>query len=178
MFFTTKPTVLIHISRDGFIAYSKKGASKRLAFPPEVFHNLEVLDAKQLASLTTVFAAENSLRGQRIVLLLDDEVVFQKILPKTDNVQNAKADFENKVPFDPGHRKVIMLQPKDQLVLLGTNKVLYETIASALTGVGAKVLAVTPIVVYGKLKGPPLSLESFEAIIKGYPIAQAANFIA
>jgi hypothetical protein len=179
MFFAQDPTAVLCISREGLVLYNKKGASRQSAFIPEVVRNLEVFDPEQLSKQVAAFAAENSLRGQRVIILLDESVLFQKIMPKTAdaNIGGIAADFENKVPFDPENRKVIALHPKEQLVLLGANKQMYEIIAGAFVAAGAKVIAVSPLAVFGKGKEEPLAPGSVQAILNGYRIAQAANFL-
>jgi hypothetical protein len=179
MLFSQDPTAVLCISREGLVLYNKKGASRRLALEPEVMHNLEVIDRDQLGKVVGMFATENSLRGQRVVILLDESVLFQKITPKAPeaNVHTLAAEFENKVPFDPENRKVIALQPKDQLVLLGANKLMYETVAAALIATGAKVLAVAPLAVFSKGREATLAPSDVSAILSDYRLARAANFL-
>ncbi|HSE61387.1 MAG TPA: hypothetical protein VLA88_03765 [Candidatus Saccharimonadales bacterium] len=182
MIFQNNPTVALHVTREGLTGYTKSGKnghSQKLSFPPEVVRNLEVVDQPQLAKLVATFAAENKLHGQRVVILLDDSVIFQKIVPAAEEIKQpgVVADFEHKVPFDPEKRRVITLHPKDQLVILGTNRVLYETIATALQTVGAKVLAAAPMAIYGKGKGGQLNRETLAPVLNDTRRAEAANFL-
>lgn len=177
MFFSSKPSFVLYIRRDSLTLYGAKGQPVQLDIPTEVVQNLEILDGSRLNELIIQFATAQNLRKQKGVCLLDDWVVFQKIVPKATDVKQALADFESKVPFNPESKAVMSVQVKDQVILLATNKAFFVAIASALEKLGAHLTLVTPAAVFG-VKGEKLTHDLVQRVLSDGKSAEQANFLA
>lgn len=179
MFFGSKPNAVIYLRPNGLTLYTAAGQSAELAFTSDTVEYLEVLDGAKLAELITKFIAQQPGAAKlRAICLLDDFVVFQKLLPlKGTDPKQATMDFESKLPFDPEDRGLLTLQTKDQLVLLGTNKDFYRAVALALTNAGCKVVSICPAVIYGANKQAALTREAVQKILSASGLAERANFL-
>lgn len=175
MFFSNKPSVILYISRSGLSLFgqNKNGV---IDFPADAVQNLEVIDERKLGEVVGQFASSYGVRKQRLLCLLDDGVVFQKLVPKTADPKQAFVDFESKVPFDPMDHAVISLQVKDQQIFLATNKKLYQTILRAIEQLNCKIIAVSPAAVFGVTKAQ-LTKEQVARVLSNTRSASYANFL-
>lgn len=179
MFFSSKPNGILYVRRDGLTLYNNAGKSAQLTFGSDTVEYVEVLDARKLTELIAQFvAAQPGANKLKLMCLLDDFVVFQKLLPLagTDS-KKAAADFESKLPFDPEDRTLLTLQTKDQLVLLGTNKEFCLVVVSAFAAAGCRVLSVSPAVIYSAGK-TALTPEAVQKILASSSLADKANFLS
>ena len=177
MFFSNKPSFVVYLHRDGLTLYSAKAKAVELPLPTDVVQNLEVLDSKKLTEVVAQFAATHNLRRQRGVCILDDWVVFQKIVPKSSDEKQAFTDFESKVPFDPEARATLSVQVKDQIILLGTNKAFFLPVIAAFGQAGGHIVSVTPAAVFGITKTEKLSDDQLQKILNNSKQAERASFV-
>jgi hypothetical protein len=172
-----RPAALLLLKRDSLVAYGAKGGQAQLDLTDLVRH-LEVLDPRTLAEKIAQFADKQGLRKKSVLVVLDESVVFQKTIPlhTSTNMQTVQREFENMLPFEQADHRVLALQPKGHLVLIGTTSVLYRLIVLGLTTAGAKVTAVVPASVYGKLSSK-FTHEQVTAVIHNGRLATLANFL-
>jgi hypothetical protein len=177
MFFSRKPTAFILVDRDQLILYPR-GKSEPLILPDDLVHYLELRDAAKLKTAIKDFATFNKLSGQRVLVMLDKSIVFQKAItvPGVDQAA-AKADFETKVPFNPEDRQVLNMVQKDRQFLFGVNQSFYHVIVDALNAAGAKVQAVVPAVVYGVTDTEKLTHTKLEQIADAMSLTRAADLM-
>lgn len=176
MFFSSKPSFIVYLRRDGLTIYRTKSQPVQVDVPIDVVQNLEVLDEGRLTEIIIQCATAQNLKKQKGICLLDDWVVFQKITPKATDTKQALADFESKVPFNPESRAVLSVQVKDQVILLATNKTILGLIIKAFEKVGTHVDAATPAAVFG-VKDSKLTHEQVQRILSDSKSAQSANFL-
>ena len=176
--FRTKQQIVLHLTRDAIVAHTGKSEHAKLEFPTSVIRNLEVLDAAKLSELVAVFADEQGLKGRKVVIVLDDSIVFQKVvaLAQDSDVAAIETDFQEKIPLPQDSLRVLSLKLKDQLVLLGANSSYYLQVVQALANKGAKIVSVTPLAVF--IKGAAkLTADLVARILQNHHLADAANFL-
>ena len=146
-----KPNALVYVHRNGLIVAGKHVEYKRLLFSPDTVANLEVINPTKFVSLCQEFFTQNNLKHKRVLMVLDNDLVFGK---KIELDRSGKPDalaqtFIDAMPFEAGQRACLVLQSDQLLQLLATNYDLYSSIAEALRLSGAgKLFAVTPVAAY------------------------------
>jgi hypothetical protein len=176
--FQGRPAAIILIKRDALVAYGGKGGTAQLDLTADLVRHLEVVDPRTLASKVAQFASEQKLRKKVVLLVLDDSVIFQKTAPLAENTDVAKIrqSFDAILPFEAADHRVLLLQPKGHVVLIGTTSVLYKLVMLGLATADVRVSAVVPLSVYGKLKGN-LTQQQVTEIIHNTRLADRANFL-
>lgn len=171
-----KPYAVIFIERDSVVLLTKKTKIK-LELPPEVVQNLEVIDAMKLAELVERLLRTNKIHKKKLLLVLDDSVVFQEALPlsKDTNLQNMVKDFESKIPLEVDSKQVLALGQKERLVLFGVNKQLYQAIIAGLDKTSNKPLAVVPAAIYGVNAGNKFTLPAINRYFRDSKPLRLAN---
>jgi hypothetical protein len=174
----SKPAAILLLKRDAVLAYGAKGGEAQLDLTSDLVRYLEVVDPRTLAAKVAQFAEQQGLRKKTVLVLLDESVVFQKTVPREDAAtpEKIQQNFEAMLPFEQADRRVLALQPKGHLVLIGTTSLLYRLVVLGLTTVGAKVVAVTPASVFGKLTGT-FTEQQVATIIHNRRLAALANFL-
>lgn len=178
MFFSRKPTGFILVERDKLTLFPKE-KSEPLAFSDDVVRYLEVKNGAKLAAEIQDFAAKNKLSGQRLLIMLDKSIVFQKAVPIVEGVDSsiAKADFESKVPFNPEDRQVISIPHKEHHFMFGVNQAFYRSLADAFNKAGAKVMAVAPAIVYGITDPDRITHAKLEQIADSTSLTHSTDFM-
>lgn len=176
--FHSKPHMILMLSRELLIAHTNKDEQAKLEFPTSVVNNLEVIDATKLVELVGNFADRYGLRGRKLVLVLDDTIVFQKVVALTSRVDatTAQAEFQEKMPLTKTDQRVLSLKLKDQLVLLGANGSYYLLVVQALLNRGVKVLSVAPLAMFAKGVSK-LTPEIVDRVVHNHRLASVANFL-
>ncbi len=174
----SRPRMILQLKRDALLAYTVKDEQAKLDFPVAVVRNLEVLDHNKLIELVNGFADQYGLKGRKLPLVLDDGLVFQKVIQLAENADlNAlQTEFEDKIPLLPEERQVMSLKLKSQLVLLATNRALYGYIVQALANKGVKITAVVPMALFAK-GITRLTPEIAERVLHNHHLATVANFL-
>jgi hypothetical protein len=174
----SKPRMILQLKRDSLLAYTVKDEQAKLDFPPAVVRSMEVLDHNKLVELVDGFADQYGLRGRKLPLVLDDGLVFQKVIQLADNADLTalQNEFEEKIPLAPEDRQVMSLKLKSQLVLLATNRALYGYVLHALASRNVKVTAVVPMALFAK-GITRLTPEIAERVLHNHHLATVANFL-
>lgn len=148
MFFE-KPPVLIYIRRNSIELYFEKGMEK-IEFPAEILVNNEILDEEKYNKLVSEFIARFNLQAPKALIVLSDEIIFQKSFPlvEADQLNILMQKFNDTIPFDSEKIASKHILTGDELVVFATNKRLYGLIEQKISELRWKVLAVVPLTVF------------------------------
>ncbi len=176
--FHPKQQIFLQLTRGALISYTNKGEQARLDFPTSVVQNMEVIDQAKLAELVAGFADKYGLRGKKLMLVLDDSIVFQKIVPLAADADptSLQTDFQEKIPLATDTQRVLALKLKDQLVMFGTNGDYYLQVVQTLASRGAKIQSVAPLTLFTKGASKPTP-EIFEKVASNQRLVEVANFL-
>jgi hypothetical protein len=149
----SKPNTIVYLRHNDIIVGGKKIDPGKLALSKESFVHMEVQDPELFASTCAEFFQAQGLKGKKVLIVLDDSVVFSKVVPidneNRGNIDNILAGYVDEMPINEGYRSVIGYQVRDALYIYGTNALLYEALEEALNQSGvSKVVAVTPSEAY------------------------------
>ncbi|HSW80196.1 MAG TPA: hypothetical protein VLG47_05460 [Candidatus Saccharimonadales bacterium] len=148
-----KPKIIVYIRRSNIIIAGKNISAAKLNIPPSILLNLEIVDTNSFYQSARDFFATRDIKGKKVLIALDDSVVFSKVASLENADKSDINKFANQyidaMPFNAGQRACLQIVDNDQLELYGTNAQLYQMTMDALKDAGAgKVVAVSPTPAY------------------------------
>lgn len=149
----TKPKIIVYIRRSNIIIAGKGISAAKLNIPPSIMQNMEIIDANSFYQSARDFFATRDIKGKKVLIALDDSVVFSKVASldgadKSD-INKFANQYIDSMPLPIGQRACLQIVDNDQLELYGANAHLYQSVMEALKDAGAgKVIAVSPTTAY------------------------------
>lgn len=171
------PNALLFVRRSGLIIAGKRITPARLTFDAKLVQNLEVLDKQKLIAECQAFFSAQKLSNRKVLMVLDQDITFEKVLG-SKNITDAQADldaFVDAMPFDAGKRASFSVSVDDAVRIYGTNYELFFAIAEAAEAAGAKVVAITPLTLYGLEPGQQLK-DVVSKLLRDTLVRKQANF--
>lgn len=178
MFFENPSAILLLKSTSLDIYSKEKDSTETISFLEETIKHLEVINKNKLSEeITSVI---KGLKPQKSVMLLSDEVIFQKTLEIFDSSKTdiEKEEFFDKIPFAPEKIARKEIQSEKTLYLFSTNKELYKSIVEIFAQAGWTVDIVAPVSVFPSLSQKnEISQQELNEILDKKDILKKANFI-
>ncbi len=174
-----KPRLLFYLKPQGLEVYSDQNqGSANLNFPPQLVRHQEVFDGEQFLASLEKFLTELGVADLPIIILISKPLIYAKqfVYQQTGVDRNLVEDFINTVPFDNAQIAQIELSGRDSLLILATNRLLYQKIVDIAQKLGAKVEAVVPDTVFN-LPSPVLSPDDVNQIYDDKKTLESANFL-
>lgn len=149
--FNDSPQIIAYLSRITLRLYDRHRELAKAELGTELMEFLEVRNGDGLTEWSRKFFEGNGARGQRLLLVLGDSVVFQRTEPRANVAEDkAKQDnFRAMLPFDPEQRALVGVTTTEQVVLFGTNRALYSRLVAGAEQAEARVVGVVPAMAYG-----------------------------
>lgn len=124
-----------------------------MPFPAGVLKDLNVVDLPALAANVKSFVESNRLKPSDLVVVIDEDVYFEKVLEETtlDATAQYVQDFIDSVPLSNPSSKVFKIDNKYHAVVI--NRTLYESLRQAFETLGFQVVAVVPELIVGQIGG-------------------------
>ena len=172
------PKMILLLRRNGLVAYTETDQQAKLELPDSVVRYLELVDQTKFKQLVADFSDRYGLRGRKLAIVLDDSMIFQKIVPQAPNLNanQLQTDFLDQLPFEAGQARAISLGAKNQLILLGANSTVYLALVQALLRKGVKALGVVPLAVYAKGEAR-LVPDVVSRIYRNHRLFEMSNFL-
>ncbi len=151
-----------------------------MAFPTAGISFMEVLDKELVYNQIQTFAVSNKLSPCEVTVVLGNEVVFQKVIRKTQQEQKGDMieEFLTNVPFD--NVAHIKYETADTTYVLATNEELFTTVRRGFEKLGFSVDAVIPVALIANANVPPGSLVTVQIasfILASLETVRQFNFI-
>src|SRR3990167_6408494 len=127
MFFDKFRTILYLSTR--FLTCLRGGKSNSLSFPAGLIQNMEVTDQADYKKLIGDFLIQLKVRNQTLVIILSDEIIFQKQVSSSD-LSAEEEKFFDEVPFDPENLDRFEYKGKSAY-LFASNRQLYQPIVES-----------------------------------------------
>ncbi|HWY79464.1 MAG TPA: LytR C-terminal domain-containing protein [Candidatus Sulfotelmatobacter sp.] len=163
------------LSKNGLQLLTKSQEPQQLIFPPEAVKHQEIVDKRLFEKLLTDFFTQfKKFDG---VLLLTEDIVFQKQLPQTVSLENLQLFYET-IPFSKNLVAKKTIQTSQNTFLFATNSDLYQTIvlvAKQRLWEIKKVLPITIFIPY--LQGQGISYKTLSLAIQHKEFLNLANFL-
>lgn len=138
-------SLIVEIHRDRLIACGGSlTAPLALQLPAEVIRDLEITSQTELANLIHTFVVNQKLPPTDLILVLSQEVYFEKDIGKCDGEEQDKLiqQFVDTVPFTTTSEKVFQIRGSCRLVVI--NRTLYDAFKTAFEKEKFPVVAVVP----------------------------------
>ena len=177
-----KPKIIVYVRRSNIIIAGKNISAAKLNIPPAIVSNLEVIDGNSFYQSARDFFATRDLKGKKLLIALDDSVVFSKVasLENADksDINRFVNQYIDAMPFSSGQRACLQIVDNNQLEIYGTNAQLYQLVMEALKEAGAgKVIAVSPTAAY-KLSNDLQPAAAIDRYLNDTETQKIADFLA
>lgn len=180
MLFFNSLNSVIYLKSKSLQIYTDK-ALLEIPFPSEIVKDQEIIDQKSLEELIIASISENKLSPKKSVLVLSDEVYYQKKLPKTDKEaeESETNKFLDKLPFERPNLSIKKITSATEIILFASSKPFYYPIVNLFLSLGWKIEGVVPVEIYGIGNKPNLEGEDVANILKNTGQSQAiVNFLS
>ncbi len=137
--FTSSPKILLFLNRNNLFVYGPKGQNSTIAFTPDVFANLEILNEENFVKQLSELLAKANLKGQKGVLILSSKDYFEKTINQKEP-EKIKEFLEN-IPLEEGSKVVIKIEKQGDFLFLATNLKLIDLIRNCFTKAGGELEA-------------------------------------
>lgn len=178
--FSNKPTFVLHLTRDKLVLFSRRSLLSQITFPYELLDNLEVKDASHISAQISEFIANNKLKHERIVIIIDQSAAFHKAvpLPEDGDIMAAVQDFAAMIPLPEANKQTLFIRRKDKVFLFAANKQLLQLLIDGLETASNKILAAVPAAAYGIQLNIKADQETLGKLFSHRKWEEAANFLA
>jgi hypothetical protein len=148
-----KPNALVYVRRNDLFIGGKHISAVKMTYPPESAKYLEIIDPDLFIGTCSEFFSAHGLGGKRVLLVLDQTVVFTKSASlegaEKDQIDAAIQEYLDSMPYEPGKRAIVHVIKDKVLHIYATNSDIYLALQEALKQSGVKKLtAITPAAVY------------------------------
>lgn len=132
-----------------------------------------------MTSLITDFFHKYAIKNKPMLILLSNDVLFEKIIPFQQNTDSkaSRDDFINKIPFQPQSRATVSIEHEKQLFVYATNKELYDILVAVGREFKNKIIAVTPAAAYGLGESTRYTKQELNHLFKEASLAKKINFL-
>ncbi len=172
--FVTNKAILL-LTRDSLQLMTKSQPVQKLTFPTEAVKHQEIVDRRLFEKVVADFFSR--LKKQEAVLLLTNDIIFQKQLPQTASPEDVEIFF-NTIPFPQNSIAKKRLRTVQNMFLFGTNRDLYQTIVSIANQYLWVVKEALPLVIFSPyLQEQEISYQTLDKALKHTEFIEAANFL-
>ncbi|OGD86746.1 hypothetical protein A2164_01585 [Candidatus Curtissbacteria bacterium RBG_13_35_7] len=175
----TKPMIL-YLRRKSLEIYTNKveGSSEKLEFPESIIKDEEILNKAGFEKLLLDFFNKISLKEKKIVIAISEELIFQKTIPQSAKEENTEVNnFFNEIPFDSQKIAKKLIKNDKELLLIATNKDLFENIILCLKQLSLQIVAVVPITLFNITSTSVLNKNDVNNILSNSKILKIGNFL-
>jgi hypothetical protein len=176
----SKPNALVYFRRNDLFIGGKHISAVKLKFTSDMTRNLEVLKPDAFVNACQAFFDIHDLKAKRVLVVLDQSVVFAKSFPidglDKDQIAGLASKFLTAMPFEEGQRACIQYRDDSKLHLFATNADLYSVLQEALRQVGIrKLIAISPAAAY-KIDYSAKPLEVIDQFLAGKDASRFYDF--
>ncbi len=175
------PKVLLLLKRHSLeIYYKNSDKVMEIEFPSSALRHLEVVSRDEVIKTLVDAFKQANLHKQDAVLVLSDNVVFERLIPQEDpgNAQKETARFYHEIPLDEAHIAKKLIPLKSSVLALAANRELYQIIAEVAKEFDWKIRAVIPMTPFAKLdEKAQLNPEQVNRILRSDKIFEEADFL-
>lgn len=172
-------SIIVEIHRDRLIACGGSlTAPLALQLPAAVIRDLEITSQTALETLIHAFVVNQKLTPTDLILVLSQEVYFEKDIGKCDGEEQEKLiqQFVDTVPFTTTSEKVFQIRGSCRLVVI--NRTLYDAFKTAFEKEKFPVVAVVPELVLPSIGiKETLNADSCRVIAKKLPALEEQSFL-
>ncbi|MBI2019936.1 LytR C-terminal domain-containing protein [Candidatus Daviesbacteria bacterium] len=153
-----------------------------LIFPPSTVSNLEILNMEAFEKSVSDFLAKFKLKKNKLLIVLSEDMNFQKDLPKNldEQLEVKVSEFLNTVPFEPGKIAFKKIEKGETVEMFAANRTFFKVIQKVATAAGAQILGIVPLSIFKEKYGLGTELDEGGAkkILSDKKLIIAGNFLS
>lgn len=152
--FLSKPVAVLFFKDTSLDLFTDKGAEKdTLTLPKDLVKNLNIKDKDEFKQLVLDFFARNSLKNQKVLLILSEDVIIQKTLELLDQDKKKKEEeeFIKGIKVEEEKQLRMVLADDKNTYFLATSEELIDSLNEALNDVGSQLIMVVPVSLFDHL---------------------------
>lgn len=180
MFFES-PAVVVRAKRNVLELYlPPKNQFYKLDLPQNIFNFLDVINEDYFVKYILDFLIKLNKKAAKVEIVIDNEVVFEKIIPKIniDTDKNAIESFFSSVPLEQKKIATKIFESNNQYFLYATNSVYFSCIIKAFAKYDWHINYVAPLGIFGfRTQNQILDDENLKIIRNGKKLASKINFL-
>lgn len=173
-----KPSAIIFIKSASLEIYSEDiEGNTPFIFVKSCITHLEIKDKDEFVNQLSEFIKH--IKPQTGIVLLSDEVIFQKEIDINSETLEESESFFEKIPFEKNNVARMEIKTNSKIFLFSTNRELYETITEVFVSNGWSIKIVAPATLFPDLaQKNTLTGEEVKEILKSGDALEKGNFIA
>lgn len=173
-FFTANKAILL-LNKNGMYLFIKSRQPQHLTFPSEAIKHQEIIDRRLFENTISEFFKQ--LKKHNAILLLAEDILFQKQLPLTASPDDVQA-FYDTIPFSHNIVAKKIIKTTQNIYLLGTNRDLFQTIVFIARQYIWEIKEVVPITIFlSYLQGHEISYQVLNDALKHKEFIDLANLL-
>lgn len=177
MIFFNKYPSAIKIGKNSLNFYIN-GEQKNLALSSDAVSDSDIVNPQKYEKLVEDFIVTEKIRKQKFILILSEEIVFQKSIPPEDSkiLDERLTDFVSMIPLESEKLVKKSIQVGDNIQLFAVNKYLFEKIIIILEKFNFEVVAVVPLSLFSS--DNEINQDLIKNIFKETELFKKANFLS
>lgn len=179
--FLSKKVAILFLKNTSLDLFTDKGAEKdTLTLPKDLVKNLNIKDKDEFKQLVLDFFARNSLKNQKVLLILSEDVIVQKTLELLDQDKKKKEEeeFIKEIKVEEEKQIRMVLADDKNTYFLATSEELIDSLNEVLNDVGSQLIMVVPVSLFDHLskKNEITSLEA-QKILENIKALKFGDFL-
>ncbi len=156
----------------------EKEGTESLELPVGSIKNSEVTDKEKLKEAIVDFLAKTEIKKQKVILVLGDDVIFQKIIPFTTREELLEKDreFFINTNLDSQSLSKKTLKNGNEVYLIAANRQLYNCVIEAFDAVSWRINYAVPAFVFG-IKNNKMEINDSALLLKNGSLIKNSNFL-
>lgn len=177
MIFFNKYPSAIYIKKNSLTFYTGD-EEKNLELPVDIATDSDIINPQKYEKLVEDFIITEKIKKQQFILVLSEEIVFQKSVPPEDIkiADERLADFVSMIPLEGEKLVKKSVQVEGSIQLFAVNKHLFEKIIEILEKLRFEVVAVVPLSLFSS--DNDFSKDTIKNIYKENELLKKANFLS
>ncbi len=174
MIFSSKLTIFLR--RNNLQVFDEKGnALQELSVSTSVEKDEEIKDPAAYEKLVSDFLSKLNAKDKKIIIVLSEEVTFQKTLTTKDDAAGEK--FFDSIPFAVDKLAKIVTTLDAKTLAIATNKDLFGPIVKLAKSFKFEVEAVVPQIVFGAAQNQTLTSDDIKKILTSGKLIKGTNLL-
>lgn len=168
--------LIILLRRNTIEFFDQKAKSlAKIEFPKELVRQMEISDNKKFEFFLTESLMKYHLGSKSAVIVLANEIVFEKIMP-INNSSQLEQEFIDMIPFSPQQIKVKKIIIHNWMVFLAINIYFCQEVKKALSNF-FKIEAMVPLSIFGEFDNSyPIDQDKIKQMLGGSNLIKEGDF--
>lgn len=179
MLFFDKSRLIIFLRRNSLEIYKGNEKTADVNYPANIIRYLEIVDVSAFEKFIIGILPQKG-QGQKIMIILDGDMVFQKIFPRASQAEEETEiqNFIKKIPFAVEQLAIKKIVNDKEFAIIAITRNLYQPILDILGKSGFQIEAVVSVSIFGDIEsGQPLNQKGIWQKVNDNKLIEMGNFL-